>query len=106
MKKMIAIVVAAIFVFAMAAVSLAAEEKAEMAKPAEDTQAGAPKSVPQEVEKLENPDWLKDQEKQEEFKELTPEELKKLEELDKPPFRKLTPEEIDWGEPEEPAKLE
>ena len=95
MKKIIAIIMSAIFVLAMASVSFAAAEKAEMAKPAENTPAEAPKSAPQEIEKLENPSELKEQEKQKEFKELTPEEqkeLKEFEEQEKQRFKELK----DW----------
>ena len=116
MKKTIAIIVAAIFVLAMAAVSFSAAEKAEMAKPVENTPAEATKAVPPEIEKLENPGDLKEQEKQEELKELTPEELKQLKEWEEQEkqeeLKEPTPEELkDWGvareasEIEEPRKL-
>jgi hypothetical protein len=115
-KKMIAIIVAAIFVFAMATVSLAAEEKTEMVKPAENTPAEAPKATASEIEKLEKPGELKEQKKQEEFKEqenlqwkeLTPEEaekqLKEFDEQEKKLYKNVTPEEMNWGEQEKPAK--
>ncbi len=104
MKKTIAIIVAAIFVFAMAVVSLAAEEKTEMVKPAGNTPPEAPKATAPEIEKLKKPGELKEQEKQEEFKEqekqqfkeLTPEEeqrqLKEFEEQEKQQFKELK----DW----------
>jgi len=44
-KKTIAIIVVAIFVFAIASVSFATGEKAEMAKPAENTSADVPKAT-------------------------------------------------------------
>jgi Spy/CpxP family protein refolding chaperone len=94
-KKTIAIIVAAIFVFAMAAVSLAAEEKTEMVKPAGNTSPEAPKATAPEIEKLKKPGELKEQEKQQ-FKELTPEEeqrqLKEFEEQEKQHFKELK----DW----------
>jgi len=88
-KKTITIIVIAIFALAMASVSFAAAEKTEMTKPDENTLAEAPKSLLPEIEKLGNPGELKEQEKQEEFKELTPEELKQFKE---------------WIEQEKPAK--
>ena len=71
MKKTIAIIVVAIFVFAIASVSFATGEKAEMAKPAENTSADVPKATTPTIEKMEKPGELKDQEDQEELKELT-----------------------------------
>ncbi len=108
MKKTIAIIVAAIFVFAMAAVSLAAEEKAEMAKPAENTPAVTPKPSASEMEKLEEPRELNEQ-KNFQFKELTPEEKEELlrefeEQEEKREFRNIAPEDIKWGEQEKPAE--
>ena len=94
MKKTISIIVTAIFLLAMASVSLAATEKADMAKPAENTPAETPKSVPNEMEKLGNPSELKEQEKQKQ-QELTPKELKELkefEEQEKEQFKNLK----DW----------
>ena len=106
MKKTIAIIVATIFLFSMAAISAAAE-KVEMEKPAEKMPAEVPKSVSPEMEKLGKPGGLKEEEKQEGFKELTPDEQKELEEFEeqeKRQFRNLPPEEIKWGEQEKPAK--
>jgi hypothetical protein len=106
-KKMIAIIVAAIFVFAMAAVSLAAEEKSEMSKPDKNVPAEAPKSPASEIKKLEEPGELKEQEELQ-FKELTPEEkekqLKEFEEQEKKLYKNVTPEEMKWEEQEKPAK--
>ena len=79
----------AIFVFAIASVSFAAAEKAEMAKPAENTPAEVPKTAPPTIEKLENPSELKEQEKQKEFKELTPEEQKQLKEFEEQEKQRL-----------------
>jgi len=72
-KKTIAIIVAAIFVFAIASVSFAGEEKAEMAKPSENRPAEVTKTPAPTIEKMEKPG---EQEKQEELEELTPEEQK------------------------------
>jgi hypothetical protein len=70
-KKTIAIIVVAIFVFAMASVSFATGEKAEMAKPAENTSADVPKATTPTIEKMEKHGELKAQEAQKELKELT-----------------------------------
>jgi hypothetical protein len=107
MKRIIAIVVTAIFVFAMTSISLATEEKAQTAKPTENTPAEAPKSLSQEMEKPGTPGELKEEGKQDVFRELTPDEQKELEEFEKQEkreFRNLRPEDIEWGEQEKPAK--
>jgi hypothetical protein len=70
-KKTIAIIVVAIFVFAIAFVSFAAGEKAERVKPAENTSADVPKATTPTIEKMEKHGELKAQEAQEELKELT-----------------------------------
>ena len=79
-----------------------------MAKPSENTPSEVTKTPAPTIEKMEKPGELKEQEKQEEFKELTPEEQKQLkqwEEIEKhEKSKKLTPEEINWGEQEKPAK--
>ena len=106
------IIVIAIFMLAMASVSFTAEGKTEMAKPAENTLAEAPKSLLPETEKPGNPGELKEQEKQEELKELTPEDLKQLKEFEEQEkqeeLKELTPEELkqfkEWIEQEKPAK--
>jgi len=85
-KKTIAIIVAATFVFAITFVSFAAGEKAEMAKPSENTPAEVTKTPAPTTEKMEKPGELNEQEKQEEQEELkglTPEEQKRLKEQEK-----------------------
>jgi hypothetical protein len=79
-KKTIAIIVAATFVFVIASVSFAAGEKAEMAKPSENTPAEVTKTPAPTTEKMEKPGEI---DKQEELKELTPEEQKQLREQEK-----------------------
>jgi hypothetical protein len=74
-KKMIAIIVVAIFVLAIASVSLAEERPA---RPADDTSADVPRTKTQIIEKMVKPGELKEREEQEELKESTPEELKQL----------------------------
>jgi hypothetical protein len=64
-KKTIAIIVAATFVFAMASVSFAAGEKAEMAKPSENTPSEVTKTPAPTIEKMEKLGELKDQGDQE-----------------------------------------
>jgi uncharacterized membrane protein len=70
-KKTIAIIVVAIFVFAVASVSFATGEKAEMAKPAENASADVPKATTPTIEKMEKHGELKAQEAPKELKELT-----------------------------------
>jgi hypothetical protein len=107
MKKTIAIIVAAIFLFSMATISLGAEEKAQAAKPTEKTPAEVQKSTSQEMKEPVWTEELKKEEKQDVFKELTPEEkekqLKEFEEQEKKLYKNVTPEDMNWGEPEKPA---
>jgi hypothetical protein len=79
-NKTIAIIVAATFVFAIASVSFAAGEKAEMAKPSENMPAEVTKTPAPTTEKMEKPGELNEQEEQEELKGLTPEEQNQLRE--------------------------
>jgi hypothetical protein len=74
MKKIVAVIVATIFVFAMTSATFAAGEKAETAEPSENTPAEVTKTPAPAVEKMETPGKLNEPEQQEELKESTPEQ--------------------------------
>lgn len=107
MKKTVGIIVGAIFVFAIAYASFAAGDKAEMAKPSNNSPTEVTKT-PAPTEKMQKLWEPNDQE----MKELTPEEkqeqLKEFEEQEKQRLKKMTPEQQeqlkDWEHQEKPPK--